>query len=130
MRHITNLPSLEERAQILQSTFLVRATSLPDDILFSTLIPKMNTQPSTSHWHKLQQGKLWRLVQETATNPTSKDIKTTAKQYRTNNLTTILDAALGSKTLKGCRQQLGVDPIVWIPMTKKERSRCIRWRIG
>ena len=73
MRHITNLPGLEERAQMLQSNFLVRATSLPNDILFSTLISKMNTRPSTSHQHKLQQGKLWRQVQETVTNPASKD---------------------------------------------------------
>ena len=107
-----------------------RATYLPDDTLFSTLLPKMNTQPSTSHWHKLHQGKLWRLTQETTITPTSKDVKTIAKQYRADNLKTLLDAATGSKILKACRPKLGVDPVLWIPMTKKERSQCIRWRIG
>ncbi|KAI9255129.1 hypothetical protein BDA99DRAFT_153403 [Phascolomyces articulosus] len=35
-----------------------------------------------------------------------------------------------AKILKACRPNLEVDPILWIPMTKKECSRCIRWRIG
>ncbi|KAI9266811.1 hypothetical protein BDA99DRAFT_421021, partial [Phascolomyces articulosus] len=29
-----------------------------------------------------------------------------------------------------CRPKLILDPILWIPMTRKERSRCIRWRMG
>ncbi|KAI7859582.1 hypothetical protein BDC45DRAFT_426914, partial [Circinella umbellata] len=35
-----------------------------------------------------------------------------------------------SKTLAACRTTLGIDPIMWLPMTRKEQSRCIRWRIG
>ncbi|KAI9275622.1 hypothetical protein BDA99DRAFT_431142 [Phascolomyces articulosus] len=37
---------------------------------------------------------------------------------------------MASKFLKACRPNLDVDSILWIPMKKKERSRCIRWRIG
>ncbi|KAI9248565.1 hypothetical protein BDA99DRAFT_525027 [Phascolomyces articulosus] len=29
-----------------------------------------------------------------------------------------------------CRSELVLDPILWAPMTRKERSCCIRWRIG
>ncbi|KAI9271666.1 hypothetical protein BDA99DRAFT_602439 [Phascolomyces articulosus] len=61
--------------------------------------------------------------------PPHKDIKTTTKQYRKENHTLRTDAVNGVKILKACRPNLEVDPILWIPMTKKERSRCIRWRI-
>ncbi|OAD67599.1 hypothetical protein PHYBLDRAFT_173933 [Phycomyces blakesleeanus NRRL 1555(-)] len=32
--------------------------------------------------------------------------------------------------LSACRPSLGVDPILWLPMTNYERSRFIRWRMG
>jgi hypothetical protein len=35
-----------------------------------------------------------------------------------------------SKLLVQCRQKISLDPILWLPMVKAERSRCIRWRLG
>lgn len=35
-----------------------------------------------------------------------------------------------SKLLSQCRNKLAVDPILWLPMTRSERSRCLRWRFG
>ncbi|KAI7858118.1 hypothetical protein BDC45DRAFT_412646, partial [Circinella umbellata] len=32
--------------------------------------------------------------------------------------------------LAACRPKLVIDPILWLPMSRKERSRCIRWRLG
>ncbi|KAI9311850.1 hypothetical protein BX666DRAFT_1867073 [Dichotomocladium elegans] len=32
--------------------------------------------------------------------------------------------------LSRCRQCPGADPIVWLPMARAERSRCIGWRFG
>ncbi|KAI9250224.1 hypothetical protein BDA99DRAFT_445269, partial [Phascolomyces articulosus] len=32
--------------------------------------------------------------------------------------------------LKACRPRIGIDPILWLPMTTRERSRVVRWRIG
>ncbi|KAI9271855.1 hypothetical protein BDA99DRAFT_595092 [Phascolomyces articulosus] len=58
--------------------------------------------------------------------PSYKDIKTTTKQYRKENHTLRTDAVNGTKILKACRPNLEVDLILWIPMTNKERSRCIR----
>ena len=34
------------------------------------------------------------------------------------------------KLLSHCRNILLVDPILALPMTKHERSRCVRWRLG
>ncbi|KAI7852931.1 hypothetical protein BDC45DRAFT_417500, partial [Circinella umbellata] len=81
-------------------------------------------------WKKLQQGELWRLVTTSFENPTRKDIKIIKEQYCANNLQTTIASAVGSKTLRACRPKLGTDPIMWFPMAKKERSRCICWRIG
>ncbi|KAG1210140.1 hypothetical protein G6F69_005755 [Rhizopus microsporus] len=35
-----------------------------------------------------------------------------------------------TKLLSHCRNDLIVDPILRIPMTRSERSRCVRWRLG
>lgn len=35
-----------------------------------------------------------------------------------------------TKLLNACRPYNGIDPILWIPMSSTERSRCIHWRIG
>ncbi|KAG1543416.1 hypothetical protein G6F49_011353 [Rhizopus delemar] len=35
-----------------------------------------------------------------------------------------------AKLLSHCRNDLIVDPILRIPMTRSERSRCVRWRLG
>ena len=35
-----------------------------------------------------------------------------------------------SKLLSSCRPTITLDPILWLPMTHDERSRCLRWRLG
>ncbi|EPB88091.1 hypothetical protein HMPREF1544_05153 [Mucor circinelloides 1006PhL] len=32
--------------------------------------------------------------------------------------------------LTHCRPTICIDPILWLPMTQGERSRCLRWRLG
>ncbi|KAI7862025.1 hypothetical protein BDF14DRAFT_1860624 [Spinellus fusiger] len=40
-------------------------------------------------------------------------------------------AARQSKVLlSACHPSLGVDPLLWLPMTSLERSRFLRWRMG
>lgn len=35
-----------------------------------------------------------------------------------------------SKLLSLCRPQPVIGPVLWLPMTTQEQSRCTRWRIG
>ncbi|KAL4209705.1 hypothetical protein AB4K20DRAFT_1977725 [Rhizopus microsporus] len=35
-----------------------------------------------------------------------------------------------SKLLSNCRRSISLDPILWLPMSKSERSCCILWRLG
>ncbi|KAI7860392.1 hypothetical protein BDC45DRAFT_529989 [Circinella umbellata] len=84
----------------------------------------MSIQPATSHWKRLQQGELWRLVTTSFENPTQKDIKIVKKQYCANNLKKTIASAVGFKTLtRACRPKLGTDPIMWFPMTNRIVTR-------
>ena len=55
MRDLHNLPSMEERTNILQAKFILRASLLREETLLSTLQLQLKSQASTSHWKKLQQ---------------------------------------------------------------------------
>ncbi|KAI9309764.1 hypothetical protein BX666DRAFT_1873113, partial [Dichotomocladium elegans] len=39
-------------------------------------------------------------------------------------------APTNSKLISVCRPTVSLDPILWLPMTREERSRCLRWRLG
>ncbi|KAI7858777.1 hypothetical protein BDC45DRAFT_413535, partial [Circinella umbellata] len=130
MRHITNLPSMNERVNILQAKYIYRAKFLPEDTLFIQLLPNFNQQPSNSQWIALCKSIIWQLIEDQNRTPTTQDLKLYIRQHRVANHVSTLTAVTGSKTLAACRPKLGIDPIMWIPMSNKERSRCIRWRIG
>ncbi|KAI8979623.1 hypothetical protein BDF20DRAFT_800994, partial [Mycotypha africana] len=53
-------------------------------------------------------------------------------QYRQTHHTTILTRTNPPPPvlLSACRSQLGIDPILYIPMSIFDRSRLIRWRMG
>ena len=64
------------------------------------------------------------------TSLTPKDIKTITQNNTEGRFIQTIATVTGTKTLKACGPNLDVDPTLWIPSTKGERSRCIRWRIG
>ncbi|KAG0803727.1 hypothetical protein G6F29_008722 [Rhizopus arrhizus] len=51
------------------------------------------------------------------------------KQYLENNLDDRRNS-INSVLLSSCRPTLGIDPILWLPMSNTERSRIDRWRLG
>ncbi|KAG1503089.1 hypothetical protein G6F46_000715 [Rhizopus delemar] len=60
MLHLVNQPSMKNRVHILQAKFILRSLNLPDDTLFSRLLPYLRTSASHSHWYKLTSSPLWR----------------------------------------------------------------------
>ncbi|KAG2227560.1 hypothetical protein INT45_002245, partial [Circinella minor] len=66
------------------------------------------------------------LIQQHTEPPSLTDLKSATSQHSNNNLSSKRAELSGLKTLAGGRNTLGVDPIMWLPMTRKERSRCIR----
>ncbi|KAG1322633.1 hypothetical protein G6F62_010134 [Rhizopus arrhizus] len=51
------------------------------------------------------------------------------KQYLEDNLDDRRNS-INSVLLSSCRPTLGIDPILWLPMSNTERSRIVRWRLG
>ncbi|KAG1442083.1 hypothetical protein G6F46_013155 [Rhizopus delemar] len=49
MLHLVNQPSMKNRVHILQAKFILRSLNLPDDTLFSRLLPYLRTSASHSH---------------------------------------------------------------------------------
>ena len=76
------------------------------------------------------QSPIWQLIQQQTDDPSPIELKWAIRQHKNNNLPSKRAEISRSKTLAACRTILGVDLILWIPMTTKERSWCIRWRIG
>lgn len=125
MLHMANLPTMQERAYSLQSQFLLRTYTLPDDGLLSHLFPLISQPRSHSQWYKLSKPPIWKLC---ASNPESLDhrsLRSLQKRFRQDSLNH-KRATHASVLLTHCRPTISLGSILWIPMTRSERSRCIR----
>ncbi|KAG1492508.1 hypothetical protein G6F52_012746 [Rhizopus delemar] len=61
--------------------------------------------------------------------PDTRSFKTAKRRFLQQNLE-IRQQCRTSKQLSHCRRSISIDPILWLPMSKSERSRCIRRRLG
>ncbi|OAD72629.1 hypothetical protein PHYBLDRAFT_169751 [Phycomyces blakesleeanus NRRL 1555(-)] len=123
-RHLGNLPSMRERILTLGFKFVYRAFWLPDEALFTLLQPVL-TNPA-HQWFKLLANPIW-LSLSNRQNADSKACKHAIRSFLNQGLFLQRSQQI---LLSACRPSLGVDPILWLPMTNYERSRFIRWRMG
>ncbi|KAI9271745.1 hypothetical protein BDA99DRAFT_556956 [Phascolomyces articulosus] len=129
MRHLTKLPSMSERIATLQVKFVHRAQFLPEDALLTQLLLGLEAQ-KRSYWSKLcNKSDIVKLLPQSYSDISGTMLKTIIRQYLVDTFENIRSAPIGAKLLCARLPKLGVDPIMWIPMTNKERSRCIRWRL-
>ncbi|EIE83762.1 hypothetical protein G6F46_008373 [Rhizopus delemar] len=129
MLHMSNLPTMQERAYTLQSQFLLRSITLPEDALLHHLLPLIRQPRSYSHWYKLSKSPIWKRC---SSNPESLDhrsLRSIQLEYRQDNLNRKC-SMYASVLLMHCHPIISLDPVLWLPMSKSERSRCIRWRLG
>ncbi|KAG1587637.1 hypothetical protein G6F47_010874 [Rhizopus delemar] len=108
MLHLAKLPTMKERVAILQAQFLFRSLSLPEDTLLCRLIPH---------------------IQYTRADLDIRGFRAIKKKFLHSNLEKQIQGK-NSRLLSSCRPTITLDPILWLPMTHEERSRCIRWRLG
>ncbi|KAG1444532.1 hypothetical protein G6F55_012289 [Rhizopus delemar] len=108
MLHLAKLPTMKERVAILQAQFLFRSLSLPEDTLLCRLIPH---------------------IQYTRADLDIQGFRAIKKKFLHSNLEKQIQGK-NSRLLSSCRPTITLDPILWLPMTHEERSRCIRWRLG
>ncbi|KAG1407940.1 hypothetical protein G6F60_001830 [Rhizopus arrhizus] len=128
MLHMSKLPLLSERVSILQAQFLFRSLYLPEDALLACLLPYIRSIRG-SQWYALSRTPLWKTVLSTTEEPDTRSFKTAKRRFLQQNLE-IRQRCRNSKLLSNCRRSISLDPILWLPMSKSERSRCIRWRLG
>jgi hypothetical protein len=105
-----------------------KTLSLPSNTLLKKLLPHIQDQRS-SQWYKISKTALC----QTLPAPLSPLHTTIFHKYQRIFLQKNLQSTLQkphSKLLSLCRPTLSVDPIIWLPMTRMERSRCIIWRLG
>ncbi|EIE91862.1 hypothetical protein RO3G_16573 [Rhizopus delemar RA 99-880] len=128
MLHLAKLPTMRERVAILQAQFLFRSLSLPEDTLLYRLMPHI--QYTRGHqWYKLSKTALWKLMPPTITDFDIRGFRVIKKKFLHFNLEKQIQGK-NSRLLSSCRPTITLDPILWLPMTHEERSRCIRWRLG
>ncbi|ORE11537.1 hypothetical protein BCV72DRAFT_324440 [Rhizopus microsporus var. microsporus] len=61
--------------------------------------------------------------------PDTRSLKAAKRRFLQQNLE-IRQRCRNSKLLSSCRRSISLDPILWMPISKSERSRCIRWRLS
>jgi hypothetical protein len=120
LRQICNIPSTSEGVLTLGFKFCLRLRNLPPDCLLLLLAPQV---PARSRLSFLKRNPLF------LTSVSSPLLK--PEQIVLAHRQTSLTLRRTKKVLlRGCRQEIGIDPILLIPATRRERSRLIRWRIG
>lgn len=130
MLHLLHFPSMCTRVATLQAQYLYRSTHLPRDTLMAHLLNYIRSSNSSSHWYRLSKSTMWK--QFCAPRPDPIDPKTFT--WLRNNF--VEDeykkrfAQPDSLLLSSCRAELCIDPILWLPMSRSERSRAILWRLG
>lgn len=131
MCHMANLPRMEDRITILQAKFILRAHNQPEDSLITQLrriITRRRTQ--TKSWSSLLRTNIiWSELPSPRSNTNRIQMKGAIRIFLQNRLQ-IYKNRRGTKLLNACRPNNGIDPILWLPMSTAERSRCVRWRIG
>ncbi|KAG1614598.1 hypothetical protein G6F46_006833 [Rhizopus delemar] len=130
MLHLVNQPSMKSRVHILQAKFILRSLNLPDDTLFSRLLPYLRTSASHSHWYKLTSSPLWRVCcNQDIEHLNRRTFRIICRKYL-EDLFHQNCQRTRTKLLSACRSQSTIDPILWLSMTSIERSRVVRWRLG
>ncbi|KAL4213044.1 hypothetical protein AB4K20DRAFT_1974647 [Rhizopus microsporus] len=79
--------------------------------------------------YTLSRTPLWKSLLSTTEEPDTRSLKAAKRRFLQQNLE-ICQRYRNSKLLSNCHRSIFLDPILWLPMSKSECSRCIRWRLG
>jgi hypothetical protein len=127
-RHLTTLPDTRFRYDVLVTRYVLRYQSLPRSCLIRLL---EDTLKGSRLQHCLSQQRLY-LALPTPRPATDTLLKAFFLEFRKEELATRLanPNAKNLKLVKACRPALEVDPILYLPASRAERSRLVRWRLG
>ncbi|KAG1439652.1 hypothetical protein G6F56_012224 [Rhizopus delemar] len=125
IKHITTLPSMLHRKDVLTTRFCLRAKSLPRSCLLSLL---STTLPTTRLSVHLQKNPLY-LALPSPLPASDNQLKSFFRGYREDQVVRFLTST-NQVLIRACRPALVVDPILYVPATRMERSLLVRWRLG
>ena len=121
LKHICHIPPMEHRYNVLVTKFCLRLQQLPADCL----LPALTASVQSSHVHQLRSNAVFESIPAPLTTP--------LQQYLEGAWQQIMERIRNQPNrilLNACRPTIGLDPILSLPMTRIQRSRMIRWRIG
>ncbi|KAI9352434.1 hypothetical protein BD770DRAFT_325880 [Pilaira anomala] len=129
-KHITCIPAMSHRYNLLVSKYVLRTRYLPDDSLVILLRDSLKYTRLTEG---LKQNKLYlSLPDPKPESPTI--IKQLFQAYYQNlcDQERLKTARTGKDVLlRACRPSTSApDPVLYLPMTTVARSRLVRWRLG
>ncbi|GAN11484.1 hypothetical protein MAM1_0628c11047 [Mucor ambiguus] len=128
-KHITCLPSIKHRYNVLATRFALRADTLPDDCLLVLLRGHLRY---TRLDRFICENPLYQSLPDPV--PSSAGLRTTFTAYWQDLVDLQLSAAnvTGRHTLlRACRPDTTrPDPILYLPLGRIARSRLVRWRLG
>ncbi|KAG2228321.1 hypothetical protein INT45_011113 [Circinella minor] len=127
---LTDLPSMQSRSRTLQLKFLVRLQSLPVTAMARAVeLSFLWNKQQHDHWKKLSINnpylKLYKQLKNQPEAPKC-PIKDTVKQKRDKEYT---DRGKNRKTVQCLRTDRRIDPILYLPVTSRDRHRLIKWRM-
>ena len=125
IKHMTTLPSMHHRIDVLTTRFCLRARCLPDSCLLSLL---SSTLPVSRIKIHLDKNPLFLALPSPRPSSDTR-LKTFFRQYRERQVTSLVTSTT-QVLLRACRPALVVDPILYVPATRAERSLLVRWRLG
>ncbi|CAO3703465.1 unnamed protein product [Rhizopus stolonifer] len=125
IKHMTTLPSMHHRIDVLTTRFCLRARSLPGSCLLSLLSTTLPVSRIKIH---LEKNSLFLALPSPSPSSDTK-LKTFFSQYRERQIISLVTSTT-QVLLSACRPALVVDPILYVPATRAERSLLVRWRLG
>jgi hypothetical protein len=120
LRHMCDLPTMQARVITLALKFCVRLNYIPDDCLISLLSPILIPG---CRLPLLRRNPMYASL----SSPPPTDLKPIILEYRQVELEALRQSHI---LVHGCRPEIGIDPILLVPATRRERSRLLRWRLG
>ncbi|ORY89198.1 hypothetical protein BCR43DRAFT_539616 [Syncephalastrum racemosum] len=130
---MSGLPPMAYRRRRLQALFIARALSLlPDTLLYSVI--RNRRQPSrsflTSPWSNLLRSDTWATYRRFCRNPPHPKADPLAEALK-HHLKAIMDREIRTHvTLERGLTRVERSPVLYLPCTRKERHRLIKWRIS
>ena len=125
LKHMTDLPSMRFRCDVLSARFAVRSLSLPPSCLLSLLVPSLQVSRLEVY---LKTTPLY-LALPSPAPATSAKFRSFLRSYRQDKHDLFLSTT-DQVLIRACGPLLGVDPVLFVPCSRTDRSRLVRWRLG